>query len=121
MALQQDLEFLTRHNVMDYSLLLGIGQEVAQQVDPVAAAPGTLSSSESGIQNAWTSYRGGIEGPGRHVYYMGIVDILQTRCAHVLVYAEPTLHSHVYVFFDNLVCKEREREGHVCIRAHFIT
>jgi hypothetical protein len=102
LALQQQLsidsEFLERHNIMDYSLLLGIcaaddchaataAAEAAPAsdatevtADDMAALVGEMNDdSRRGVRSLFEMHRGGTRSTdeAREIYYCGIIDILQ--------------------------------------------
>jgi hypothetical protein len=95
LALQQQLsidsEFLERHNIMDYSLLLGICEaDAAAPSAPPVAAEVTASDmaalvtemnddSQRNVRSLFEMYRGGTRSTDEHreIYYCGIIDILQ--------------------------------------------
>jgi hypothetical protein len=72
-AINCDTEWLTQHNVMDYSLLMGIAQS------------DTPPKTARRIGSNWSTEAGGIVSKDEnneltapcHVFYFGIVDILQ--------------------------------------------
>jgi len=69
-ALNADSQFLCQNNIMDYSLILGVYQRTAeeQKCDLKFTDPKLKMFADGGI----------LSEDGKEVYYMGIVDVLQT-------------------------------------------
>jgi 1-phosphatidylinositol-4-phosphate 5-kinase len=92
-CLRQDVDWLRAHNIMDYSLLVGVASLVAQAPPPTTgtsagagAAAGTLPDSEAAcrrLYSLWAPQGAGVGagvgdgGHYEHVLFLGIVDVLQ--------------------------------------------
>lgn len=82
--LESDAEWLRQHNIMDYSLLLGVAFEISSDGSggQISEEP-EPSSQQQGWTSAWSADLGGVRGmngdfsPRSEIYYLGVIDILQ--------------------------------------------
>lgn len=65
--IRKDVEFFSKHNILDYSLLLGIHD---------VARPASTGGSQSAAESPAGLARGYPSTDGSRVYYLGIIDIL---------------------------------------------
>ncbi|XP_049850670.1 uncharacterized protein LOC126323721 [Schistocerca gregaria] len=80
--LQLDATFLAEHNVMDYSLLVGIYYDSTGKESAFKSHKGRFRNRDEGFRSKFQEEYGGIPGVNpetgeKEIYYCGIIDILQ--------------------------------------------
>ena len=82
LQLTQDAKFLKDHNIMDYSLLLGV-HSIRSDEEHAKFLSSYDPEDLNRIGSAWERYNGGLLAhdykgtPLNEVYYIGIIDVLQ--------------------------------------------
>lgn len=110
--LNLDADFLERHNIMDYSLLVGLVLKGEQTVDGPSTTPkkskkkkkhreaaDVLKTNEIDFETVWQTGLPSASAPNEH-YMFGIIDILQdynagkamTHALKVVVYRTSVRH-----------------------------